>query len=265
MPEWVSGTLPDSTLFVSVFPELLVVMPVFNEQVAVSKVVREWFPTLEAATPNFSLLALNDGSTDGTLAALHALRAELGPRLEILDRPNRGHGQSCLQGYRIALERGAPFVFQIDSDGQCDPQFFDAFWQRREHCDVLYGHRVRRDDGRARAVVSAVERAFLLLFFGVNCVDANVPYRLMRTRVLAPALARIPSTFRLGNIALAVLLRKDPPVRHGSVPIHFRARDGGEPTVRLTGFVPKALELYRQLRALRRVSVMENMTSPLSD
>ena len=245
--------------------ELLVIMPVFNEQVAVGKVVREWFPVLDAHVPNFVFLALNDGSTDGTLAALHALRAELGPRLEILDRPNRGHGQSCLQGYRVALERGVPHVFQIDSDGQCDPRFFAACWQRRARFDVIYGRRTRRDDGWARVLVSATERAFLLLLFGVNCVDANVPYRLLRTSPLASALARIPATFRLGNIALAVLLRKDPAVRHGSVPIRFRARDGGEPAVRLTGFALKALELYHQLRGLVRVPVMENMTSPVRD
>ena len=63
-------------------------------------------------------------------AAAPELREQLGPRLEILDRENRGHGQSCLQGYRIARERGVPWVFQIDSDGQCDPRFFEGLWQQ---------------------------------------------------------------------------------------------------------------------------------------
>lgn len=233
-------------------PALLVVMPVFNEQVAVGGVVREWFPALEAQTPDFVFLAINDGSTDGSLAVLEGLRAEFGGRFEILDRPNRGHGQSALQGYAVARERGVPFVFQIDSDGQCDPRFFAALWAKREAGDVVYGRRVRRDDGWQRTFVSAVERVFLLVLFGVNCVDANVPYRLLRTSVLGPALARIPPSFKLGNIALAVLLRRDPAIRHASVPIHFRARAGGEPTVKLGGFAPKAVELYRQLRALLR-------------
>ena len=99
-------------------------------------------------------------------------------------------------------------------------------------------------------MISLVERVFLLTLFGVNCVDANVPYRLMRTATLGPALERIPASFKLSNIALSVLLRKDAAIREGRVPIHFRERDGGEPMVRLGGFAPKAVELYRQLRGM---------------
>ncbi len=231
-------------------PELLVVMPVYNEQAAVGKAVAEWFTELERWTPDFRFLIINDGSTDGTLAVLRELHGRLGARLEIVDRENRGHGQSCLQGYRIARERGVPFVFQIDSDGQCDPQFFGPVWRARDTHDVVYGHRTRRDDGWQRVVVSAVERVFLLVLFRVNCVDANVPYRLMRTASLGPALARIPATFGLSNVALSVLLRKNGTIREGRVPIHFRARSGGEPMVRLGGFAPKAVELYRQLQRM---------------
>ena len=35
----------------------------------------------------------------------------------------------------------------------------------------------------------------LLLRFGVNCVDANVPHRLMRTAAIAPILSRVPEDF----------------------------------------------------------------------
>ena len=139
---------------------------------------------------------------------------------------------------------------QIDSDGQCDARFFGRLWARRDGCDVVYGRRVRRDDGWRRVLASAVVRLFLLGLFRVNCADANVPYRLMRTAVLGPALARIPPDFVLANIALAVLLKRDAHIRHGSVPIRFRARTGGEPSVRLGSFGSKAVELCRQLRAL---------------
>src|SRR4051812_47123881 len=119
-------------------PELMIVMPIYNEQASVRKVSLEWFQEVENWTEDFVLLAINDGSTDATARVLARLREQLGPRLEILEQPNQGHGQTCLNGYRLALERGIPFVFQIDSDGQCDPQYFFRFWRERETYDVIY-------------------------------------------------------------------------------------------------------------------------------
>ena len=232
--------------------ELLIVVPVYNEEASVAAVIDEWFPIVAARVARFRFLVIDDGSTDGTRTVLDSLCARYGERLEIAGQPNRGHGQTCLEGYRAALARTVPFVLQIDSDGQCDPRFFDRLWARRDDCDVIYGRRTRRDDGWRRVLASAVVRLFLLGLFRVNCVDANVPYRLMRTAALGSAVARIPPDFVLANIALAALLKQDTRVRHGSVPIRFRARTGGEPSVRLSRFGSKATELYRQLRAVLR-------------
>ena len=59
------------------------------------------------------------------------------------------------------------------------------------------------------------------------CLDSNVPYRLMRTALVAPFLPRIPANFSLANIGLAILLKNDPALRHAYVPFHFRERYGG--------------------------------------
>lgn len=231
-------------------PELMLVMPVYNEQASVRKVVIEWFQEIQNWTESFIFLAINDGSTDGTLEILSRLRNQLGDRLEILAKPNSGHGQSCLEGYRIACDRGVPFVFQIDSDGQCDPQYFFRFWRMRHDCDVVYGNRVRRDDGFKRVAASLVLRIVLLAFGNANCIDANVPYRLIRTANLLSKLEKIPADFFLANVALAVLLRKDHCWRHATVPIRFRERYGGEPSVSLGKFGEKAKELITQLKIL---------------
>lgn len=233
-------------------PQLLIVMPVYNEQASVRKVVLEWFHEIENWTEHFVFLAVNDGSTDGTLTILERLRETLGPRFEILTHINRGHGQSCLVGYRQAVEREIPYIFQIDSDGQCDPQYFFRLWRQRETCDVVYGVRKRRDDGWRRTLASFILRMFILLGFRCNCRDANVPYRLMRTSRIASAVERVPARFSLANIGLAILLRNDETCRHGYVPIHFRERYGGEPSVKLSLFGQKAIELYRDIRRMLR-------------
>ena len=48
-------------------PELLIVMPVYNEQASVRKAVGEWFNEVENWTENFVFLAIDDGSRDETL------------------------------------------------------------------------------------------------------------------------------------------------------------------------------------------------------
>jgi dolichol-phosphate mannosyltransferase len=231
-------------------PELILVMPVYNEQASVRKVVMEWFQEVENWNENFIFLAIDDGSKDDTLKILKRLQEQLGPRLEILSRENRGHGQTCLQGYKIAQERGVPYVFQFDSDGQCDPQYFFRFWRDRDKYDVIYGKRIRRDDGWRRVLASIVLRFSLWVWCGTNCVDANVPYRLMKTSAIQSDLAKIGSDFHLANIAMAVLLKKNRNLRHGTVPIHFRERYGGEPSVPISKFGQKALELKRQLKRI---------------
>jgi glycosyltransferase involved in cell wall biosynthesis len=234
-------------------PELLVVMPAYNEQAAISTVLESWFEALERVVGSFVLLVIDDGSKDATRVKIEEFRSKIGPRVELHSRPNRGHGQTCLEGYRCAIEREIPFILQIDSDGQCDPAYLATFWNLRHDYDVIYGRR-SREDGLVRFIASLTLRHLVRVLEGVKCVDPNVPYRLMRTTACAPAIASIPPTFDLANIALSVQLARQPGLREATVPIRFRERLGGEPSVPLHRFAGKALELFRQLKALRAVS-----------
>jgi dolichol-phosphate mannosyltransferase len=227
-------------------PELLVVLPVFNEQASLEKVVREWMPAFAASTTDYCVLAMDDGSTDDTPRILDGLRREFSGVIEVVNHANRGHGQTVVEGYRIGCERGARFVFQMDSDGQCDPQFFPEAWKVRETHDVVYGVRVDRHDGWRRKLASRMLRVVIFAFGGTWCEDANTPYRLMRVRGLQGVLGKIPPAFDLANIALAVLLKRAG-WRHGTVAISFRERSGGEPKVPLSRFGRKAVELARDL------------------
>ncbi len=231
-------------------PDLIVILPVYNESASVGRVLREWHSVLANTLENFVILAIDDGSKDNTLEILQQERETLGGRMEILTRANRGHGQSCLEGYRIACQRKIPFILQIDSDGQSDPRFFPEFWKLRDSCEVIYGKR-ERHDGWARVIASGTLRNLLRILERVDCVDANVPYRLMNTEKCASTFAQIPREISLANIALAVLLKRQPAIRHGAVPITFPARYGGEPSVPLRQFAMKGLELFQQLHAMK--------------
>jgi glycosyltransferase involved in cell wall biosynthesis len=224
---------------------LWVVLPVYNEESCVEAVAREWIPVLRELSGDFVLLALNDGSTDGTLSILERLQLDFS-ELRVLDKPNAGHGQSCIQGYRIALDAGAEWIFQIDSDGQCDPRFFGGIWRNRSSKPIQYGYRRSRDDGHFRSLVSRLVTLVTWIATGVWVRDANVPYRLMHRSRLESVLDAVPSDFHLANILLAVLQQRQFGIDWAD--IHFRQRMGGVPSARLGGFARHGLDLFRQLR-----------------
>jgi glycosyltransferase involved in cell wall biosynthesis len=231
-------------------PELAVVMPVYNEATNIALVLREWFRQLGDVVPNFVFFAINDGSKDETLAILESLREELGARLRVVDKRNSGHGRTCREGYDLALAEGAPWVFQIDSDGQCDPAFFLELYESRAACDCVFGYRRTRDDGVGRLVIARCYRVLLWLITGTYSQDPNVPYRLMRAGALKTALRKIPANFDLQNIALTITLKSDPELRWKSVPIHFRARQGGDNSINYRKIAQMGLNFLRELRQI---------------
>ena len=231
-------------------PLLYVVIPAYNEQECLPEVVAEWCAALERLGCRHRVLLINDGSTDGTWATIDGLCAQ-STVLEGLDKANSGHGQSCVRGYREALARGADWVFQIDSDGQCDPQYFPALWALRDSHPAVMGRRVTRDDGLARRLISQVCRLAVRLASGVDVADANVPYRLIRADVLGQVVEGLPGDFGLANILVAVILQQALGAQLRYVEIGFRDRRGGTASVKWSGFARQGRRLFRELRANR--------------
>jgi dolichol-phosphate mannosyltransferase len=224
-----------------------VIVPVYNEESTIGAVIDQWCAQLDACAIRYSILALDDGSKDQTAASLKTLQEKWGSKLEWMSQTNSGHGPTILKGYRIAVERHVPWTFQIDSDGQCDPQYFSQFWQARDNHDFIAGNRMRREDGAGRVVVSTVLRAVVFLVSRVYCRDANVPYRLMRTSAIAPLLEKIPASSFFTNVAISVLAARAG-LRIATIPIVFRDRQGGTTTVSYRKMARHAVNLYLSLK-----------------
>ena len=56
----------------------------------------------------------------------------------------------------MAAESDAEWILQIDSDGQCDPRFFQKFWALRDQADAVFGFRRIRQDGLERGTYFSV-------------------------------------------------------------------------------------------------------------
>jgi dolichol-phosphate mannosyltransferase len=180
--------------------DLIVVMPVYNEEECIAAVVRSWRHQLEAMGLNFLITVLNDGSRDSTGAALEAFAED--NRVRIVNKPNSGHGPTILRGYRVAVEE-ARWVFQVDSDDEMKPNHFPRLWEKREKYDALFGVRVHREQDLARHLLSVGSRAMVRLLFGRGVRDVNTPYRLMRAEALRPIVTAIPDDTFAPNVIIS--------------------------------------------------------------
>jgi dolichol-phosphate mannosyltransferase len=127
-------------------PRLSIVVPVRNEEGNIAPLVRD----IEAACADigaFELIYVDDGSSDGTAAALAGLAATR-PWLRVV-----GHAQSC--GQSAAVRSGvraaqAAIVATLDGDGQNDPTFIPAMLTQLEaagpSAGLVQGQRVGRQD-----------------------------------------------------------------------------------------------------------------------
>jgi glycosyltransferase involved in cell wall biosynthesis len=233
--------------------KLYLIIPAYNEEVNIRAIAHEWHEVVAKTGPDSRLVIIDDGSRDGTFRELELLKEKL-PQLVAIRKPNSGHGATVLYGYKHALENGADYVFQTDSDGQTLPSEFWAFWEQRKDFSMIIGHRNNREDGFSRVVVTKVLKLTLWCFLGVLVTDANTPFRLLESEVLRKYISRIPKDFNLSNVLLAAMLvgNKENVL---FLPITFRARQGGVNSVNFKKIVKiggrAVLDFVRLRKALK--------------
>jgi Glycosyltransferases involved in cell wall biogenesis len=184
--------------------KLFIVMPAYNERDNIAAVVEQWHPITQFAGEGSKLVIFNDGSKDDTLAVCRELEKKY-PNLIVVDKPNSGHGATCLHAYHYALEKGADYIFQTDSDGQTNPEEFKSFWGQRNNYDLCIGVRKKRQDGMSRIVVTKTLKLVIYYTFGIWVRDANTPFRLVPARHLKDYLKIIPQNFFLANVLMTVI------------------------------------------------------------
>ena len=189
--------------------KLCVVMPVYNEQEAIGGVLEKWDVALKAIGVDYEIRPYNDGSRDGSLAVMRETAARLGSQICVKDKPNGGHGNTILTGYREAVADGFDWIFQIDSDDEMGPEKFGELWERRNDYDFLVGIRDGRVQALPRKVISFVSRCCVKMFYGRKTIwDVNTPYRLMRTSAFKNIYAQIPLTTFAPNVIISGMVAR---------------------------------------------------------
>jgi glycosyltransferase involved in cell wall biosynthesis len=222
--------------------DLAIVMPVYNEKDCIVSVVTSWISLLSGLNIKFRIIILNDGSRDGTWDTLEAFRDDA--RIELINKPNSGHGPTILQGYRRAVEI-ADWTFQCDSDDEMKPDGFPILWKNREAFAALFGVRKNRQQSFGRRFISACSRITVRMLFGKSVSDVNTPYRLIRSTILKQIVQQIPNnTFAPNVIISGVLSRHKLPIYEHTVP--HESRKTGEVSIAKWNLWKSALKSFRQ-------------------
>ncbi|MFW6059873.1 MAG: glycosyltransferase family 2 protein [Phycisphaeraceae bacterium] len=161
-------------------PRRLVIVPAYNEADSIGEVVR----TLRAAVPDYDVLVVDDGSTDGTARAVPA-----GARVVRLPF-NQGIGGAMQTGYRFAEMHGYDVAVQVDGDGQHPadqvPRLVETL--EREGVDVVVGSRFL--DARSyrppasRMLGIHMLRALLRVLAGQRVTDCTSGFRAAGRRAI---------------------------------------------------------------------------------
>ncbi len=198
------------------------VIPVRNEAPNVAPLVAELRAALEGRC-EFEIIYVDDGSADGTAAAVAAL-ARSWPRLRLL-RHARSYGQSAatLSGVRAA--RGH-FIATLDGDGQNDPADIPRLFEMahaapRTPALLIAGLRLKRRDTAAKRLASRIANGVRARLLGDATVDTGCGLKVLRRE----AFLELPFFDHFHRFLPALVLRQGG--RVVSVPVNHRPRAGG--------------------------------------
>ena len=227
-----------------------IVMPAYNEEDNIEAVVKSWYPLVATANEKSKLVVADSGSSDQTHNILLRLQNEF-PKLEILSQTGKQHGPKLIALYRYAIDHGADFIFQTDSDGQTDPAEFKEFWNIRNTYDAVLGYRQIRGDGASRAFVEKVVCFLLRLYFGIKVPDANAPFRLMKADLVKKYLSKLPEDYNLPNIMLTTYFsyyKENITFKT----VSFKPRQGGQNSINIPKIVKIGWKALGDFRAFKK-------------
>jgi glycosyltransferase involved in cell wall biosynthesis len=202
------------------FPRLSIILPIYDEEECVDDLLRQLGATLDGLDVPAEIVAVDDGSTDGSFDRLVELVARE-PRLRIV-RLARNYGQTAALAAGIEQAR-APLIVSLDADQQNDPADIPRLVAALgEGVDVVNGWRTpRQDPWLTRRLPSRLANGLISLVTGTALHDYGCTLRVMR--------ASVAKELRLyGELHRFIpALAADLGARVVELPVHHRPRTHG--------------------------------------
>ncbi len=170
-------------------PELSYFFPAHNEAENIEALVDEALVGLKRIADRFEIIAVDDGSSDGTGAIADRLATEHPGVVRVVHHPvNLGYGAAVRSGLAAARY---PLVCFTDGDRQFRIADLARLTARLDggapggrDPDVVAGFRIERADPAIRLAYASAYRAALRTFFGLRVRDPDCACKLFRRETL---------------------------------------------------------------------------------
>lgn len=159
-----------------------VVIPAYNEVESVRELHARVAPVLDTMGGGWEIVFVDDGSSDGTAAALDAIASE-DERVVVIHHP-RNFGKSAAYSAAFQEVRGQ-FVYTLDADLQDDPTELPRLFAELEAgSDLVVGWKKgRMQNEPLKRIPSGVFNWLMTSSFGLKLKDTNSGIRGMRREV----------------------------------------------------------------------------------
>ena len=159
--------------------------PAHDEEANLEGLVNEALETLPTLATLFEIIAVDDGSRDGTPAIADALAAAHPDIVRVVHHPtNLGYGAALLSGFAASRYDHVAFTdgdrqFKVADLGRLTARLAGA-----DHPDVVVGFRIKRADPLVRTLYARAYRLANRIFFGIKVTDIDCACKLFRRQAL---------------------------------------------------------------------------------
>ena len=202
--------------------DLSVVIPVRNEAANIAPLVGEIRAALDGRL-DYEIVYVDDGSSDGTVAAIEALQHGVGALRLVKHRARAGQSAAIRTGVKAAH---ADWIATLDGDGQNDPADIPRLWaMTREAADaprlLIAGQRAKRRDSAAKRWSSRIANNVRARLLGDATPDTGCGLKLFPRALYLD----LPFFDHQHRFLPALVLREGG--RVVSVPVNHRPRERG--------------------------------------
>jgi glycosyltransferase involved in cell wall biosynthesis len=193
--------------------EVTILLPAYNEELSIGTTIQN----IRNLHPEFEILVVDDGSTDGTLQVAMDAGANVWPLPY-----NVGNGAAIKTGLRMA--RGE-WIVMMDADGQHKAEDINRLLEYRKSFDMVVGARTKSSATKLhRDIANKLYNWFASYVTAFKVEDLTSGLRLVRSSTVQQFIYLLPNTFSYPSTLTMGYLRSGRTLKY--VPIETRARKG---------------------------------------